>query len=170
MKSHGQCCALWLKPQGQKSSLLRSFLILWLNWALSRFFPSGLALRDTLPTSQWHRGISLLHCGLVQLQVSPVSVHLTGVIPSATRVSDMSTGRFAALHSSGGLISAHPVHGTNAILTSCRPRCLGEVVVDTMLGVIKLTLSQCSGKSTFFACLFGIKSTLFGVLYSSQLA
>lgn len=47
---------------------------------------------------------------------------------------------------------------------------LGEVVVDTMLGVIQLTLSQCFGKSTFFACLFGIKSTLFGVLYSSQLA
>lgn len=85
-----------------------------------------------------------------------------------------STWRLAALHSSEELISTHPVRVKNAILTSCRPWCLGEVVCagghDARSDTASIP-SQCFGKSTFFSCcLFGIKPTLFEVLYSSQLA
>lgn len=57
------------------------------------------------------------------------------------------------------------------IFRSC---CLGEFVCACGHDVgcdTTPTLSQCFGNSTFFAyCLFGIKLTLFGVLYCSQLA
>lgn len=141
MKSHGQCCALGLKPQGQKSwSLLHSFFSTMTKLGFEQFFFhlaffSELLCPHPSDTEEFHFCIVSRFSSRCLLFLCTSQ----GWSPVPPVVSDMSTGRFAALLSSEGLISAHPFHGTKAILTSCRPWCLREVVVDTMLGVIQLS-------------------------------